>query len=94
MPGPLDPPGSSQGALSFVGDAIGGAPMRSDLLTATPYEQSWTLGLQRELPGGFIAEANYIGKTGTKLYFGGSGNWYNIGSFRCGYGPAASPGGP
>jgi hypothetical protein len=78
--GPLDPPGSSQGALSFVGDAIGGAPMRSDLLTATPYEQSWTLGLQRELAGGFIVEANYIGKTGTKLYFGGSGNRNYYGS--------------
>lgn len=72
--GPLDPTGASLGALSFVGDAIGGAPMRSDMLKATPYEQSWTLGLQREFAGGIIAEANYIGKKGTKLYFGGSGN--------------------
>jgi hypothetical protein len=78
--GPLDPPGATQGALSFVGDSVTGMPMRSDMLSATPYEQSWSLGLQRTLPGGFIVDANYIGKIGTKLYFGGSGDRNHYGS--------------
>jgi hypothetical protein len=77
--GPLMPPGNSLGALSFVGDSIGGSPMRSDALSATPYEQVWTFGFQRELAGGYMIDANYIGKKGTKLYFGGSGDVNHLG---------------
>ena len=77
--GPLDPPGNSLGAMSFVGESISGAPMRASNLTATPYEQSWTFGLQRELPGGLLIDGNYIGKKGTKLYFGGTGQFNYLG---------------
>ena len=41
------------------------------MLNATPYEQTWTFGFQRELGGGFVVDATYLGKQGTKLYFGG-----------------------
>ncbi len=77
--GPLLPTGSSLGALSFVGDSISGAPMRSNLLNATPYEQTWNFGLQRELRAGFLVDANYIGKKGTKLYFGGGSDMNHLG---------------
>ena len=32
-----------------------------------PYAQRWSAGLQRELPGGFVAEASYVGNRGTRL---------------------------
>jgi hypothetical protein len=76
--GPLLPEGSKLGAMSFVGDSISG-PMRQ-MLNATPYEQSWSFGLQREAPGGIVLDANYVGKKGTKLYFAGSGEFNHLGS--------------
>jgi hypothetical protein len=76
--GPLLPIGSSQGASSFLGDGLGSMPMKS-LVQDTPYEQTWTLGIQHELPGNIIVDANYVGKKGTKLYFGGSGDLNHLG---------------
>ena len=32
-----------------------------------PYAQRWSLGLQQELKGGFVAEASYVGNRGTRL---------------------------
>jgi hypothetical protein len=40
----------------------------------TPYEQAWSLGVQKELPGKIIVDATYVGKKGTHLYFGGFRN--------------------
>jgi len=37
----------------------------------TPQEQSWSLGIQRQLPWSLLGEATYIGKKGTHLYGGG-----------------------
>jgi len=34
----------------------------------TPYSYGYSLGLQRELPGNFILEANYVGRLGRKLF--------------------------
>ena len=31
------------------------------------YAQRWTLSVQRELPGGFVAEAAYVGNRGTHI---------------------------
>jgi hypothetical protein len=76
--GPLLPIGSSQGASSFLGDSFSG-PMLTQV-QLTPYEQTWTLGFQHELPGNIIIDANYVGKKGTKLYFGGSGDFNTLGS--------------
>ncbi|MFL6352653.1 MAG: TonB-dependent receptor domain-containing protein [Bryobacteraceae bacterium] len=66
------PPGSQLGLLNDVGFGATG-PIPS-LNSAVPYEQSWSFGIQRELPGNFLVDANYIGKAGHHLYFGGAGN--------------------
>src|SRR5262249_41596831 len=55
--GPNLPIGSSQGLLSFIGDAVSG-PFRD--VHPTPYEQSWTFGIQREMAGGVLIDANYV----------------------------------
>jgi hypothetical protein len=41
----------------------------------TPYEQSWSFGIQRQLPGNMMFETDYIGKKGTHEYFGHSGDF-------------------
>jgi hypothetical protein len=68
--GPNIPPGNSQGLLTQVG-ADFRVPIKS--ITATPYEQTWSLGIQREVPGNIVIDANYVGKKGTKLYFASAG---------------------
>jgi hypothetical protein len=74
--GPDLPPGSSLGLLTNIGSGFR-LPIRSVL--ATPYEQTWALGVQRELPGDILIDANYVGKKGTKLYFGGAGGLNYLG---------------
>ena len=74
--GPNLPIGSSQGLLSFIGDAVSG-PFRD--VHPTPYEQSWSFGIQRELAGGVLIDANYVGKKGTKLYYGGANQFNHLG---------------
>lgn len=66
------PPGSKLGLLNDVGYGAAGPIPSMD--SAVPYEQSWSFGLQRELPGSFLVDANYIGKAGHHLYFGGAGS--------------------
>jgi Carboxypeptidase regulatory-like domain/TonB dependent receptor len=71
--GLIQPPGSSLGELNDVGfGAIG--PLRTHAAALTPYEQSWTLGIERQIPGNVVVAANYIGKKGTHLYFAGDNN--------------------
>lgn len=66
------PPGSSLGLLNDIGfGAVGPIP---SIDSAVPYEQSYSFGIQRELPANFLIDANYIGKLGRHLYFGGAGN--------------------
>ena len=67
--GPNPPIYGSQGLLSFVGQSVQ-APIRS--IHTTPYEQSWNLGVQRQLPGNIVLEAAYVGMKGTHLYYGGA----------------------
>lgn len=67
--GPLLPPGNSLGALNDVGFAGGG---NVKAITKTPNEQTWTFGLQTELPGKVILDTSYVGKKGTHLYFSGA----------------------
>jgi len=66
--GILYPPGSSQGLLTNVGlNFPNVTPFRN--FNATPYVQTWNLGFQRELPGGTLLEANYVGTKGTRLLY-------------------------
>jgi hypothetical protein len=70
-PQPRPATGSSNGLLTDVGFGLAG-PIRS--WNARPYEQTWSLGIQHELPARIVLEANYVGKKGTHLYFGNAGN--------------------
>ena len=68
--GLLQPAGSSLGLMNDVGyGSIG--PIRDSFYGRTPYEQSWSFGIQRQLPWELILGAQYIGKKGTRLYFSG-----------------------
>jgi hypothetical protein len=69
--GLIMPPGNSQGASTNLGLDMSGLAMRN--WNKTPYEQSWSLGIQRQLPLDTVLEADYVGKKGTRLYFGGEG---------------------
>jgi hypothetical protein len=67
--GVAPPPGNSLGAFNDIGFAAVG-PIRS-VSNKTPYEQAWSLGFQKELPGRILFDASYVGKKGTHLYLGG-----------------------
>jgi hypothetical protein len=71
--GLIQPPGAALGQLNDVGyGAIG--PLRTHAAALTPYEQSWTFGIERQMPWNVVLSANYIGKKGTHLYFAGDNN--------------------
>ena len=71
--GLIQPPGNSLGLLNDVGyGAIG--PLRTHAAAVTPYEQTWTFGIERELPWKVVFGATYVGKKGTHLYFAGDNN--------------------
>jgi hypothetical protein len=68
--GLIQPPGSSLGLLNDVGyGAIG--PIRNSFYGRTPYEQSWSFGIQRQLTPSMVFSVDYLGKKGTRLYFQG-----------------------
>ena len=69
--GPRPPTGSSLGLLTDIGFNIAG-PIRTR--NARPYEQTWSFGLQHQLPARIVVEGNYVGKKGTHLYFGNAGS--------------------
>jgi Carboxypeptidase regulatory-like domain len=77
--GPKLPPGNSLGTLNDVGFAAVG-PIKHISLRI-PYEQTWSFGLEKSLPGKIVAEANYIGKKGTRLYLGGFRESNHLGAF-------------
>jgi hypothetical protein len=69
--GPREPTGSSKGLLTDIGFGLSG-PIRTR--NSRPYEQSWSFGVQHQLPWAVLVDASYIGKKGTHLYFGNAGN--------------------
>jgi hypothetical protein len=62
--------------LNDVGYGANG-PLRTADANLTPYEQSWSLGVERELGGDVVLNVEYIGKKGTHLPFSGA-NQLNI----------------
>ena len=74
--GLIQPAGNSLGLLNDVG-FNGNGPLRTWAANITPYEQSWSFGVERELPGNVVINVEYIGKKGTHLPFSGS-NQLNI----------------
>ena len=68
--GLIQPPGSSLGLLNDVGyGAIG--PIRNSFYAKTPYEESWSLGFQRQLTPSTVFTVDYLGKRGVHLYYQG-----------------------
>jgi hypothetical protein len=64
------PPGSSLGLLNDVG--LGAAGPVASIDSPNPNEQSWSFGVQHELPSNILLDVTYVGKKGTHLYFGGA----------------------
>ena len=78
--GLIQPAGNTLGLLNDVGYGANG-PLRTASANQTPYEQSWSLGVERELPGNIVLNAEYIGKKGTHLPFSGANQRNHLGSW-------------
>jgi len=74
--GLLYPTGSSLGGATNLGLGVT-EPLRNQNIP--PYTQTWSGGLQYELRGGWLIDANYLGTKGTHLYFYGSGSLTTLG---------------
>ncbi|HUO26502.1 MAG TPA: TonB-dependent receptor [Candidatus Aquilonibacter sp.] len=69
--GLVQPAGSSLGLLNDVGYGANG-PLRIAAANLTPYEQSWSLGVERQMPWNVVFDVEYLGKKGTHLPFSGT----------------------
>ena len=58
-----EPVGAAQGFQTNIGNSISFFNQNP----LTPYNQRWQLSLQRELPGGIVIEASYVGNRGTHI---------------------------
>ncbi len=63
------PPGKSQGVYTQLGNSLTGIPIYN--YNTLPQEQSWSFGIQRQLPWKVLVDAEYVGRKGTHLYLGG-----------------------
>ena len=64
-------PGAADGLLTAIGGRVE-APLTD---TTTPYVWQWNVTVQRELPGGVLVEAAYVGNRGRELSLGGEGGY-------------------
>jgi hypothetical protein len=64
--------GNKGGASTLLGQALTNIPIRS--LNQVPQEQSWSFGIQQQLPWSVLLDAEYIGRKGTHLYAMGYAN--------------------
>jgi hypothetical protein len=71
--GLIQPAGSSLGLMTDVGFGTIG-PLRTGAAARTPYEQTWSFGIEREVGWGTLFSVQYVGKKGTHLYFSGTNN--------------------
>jgi hypothetical protein len=78
--GLIQPAGNSLGLMNDVGFSANG-PLRTAAANRTPYEQSWSLGIERELPSNILINAEYIGKKGTHLPFSGLNQLNHLGAW-------------
>ncbi len=76
--GPALPTGTSLGSLTLLGSGITD-PLR--YVNSPPYMQTWSAGFQRELPGNWMIDVNYIGTKGTHLYFHSAGDMNYFGTW-------------
>jgi outer membrane receptor protein involved in Fe transport len=78
--GLIQPAGNSLGLMNDVGFNANG-PLRTAAGNRTPYEQSWSVGIERQLPRNILINAEYIGKKGTHLPFSGYNQLNHLGSW-------------
>ena len=83
------PAGSALGLLNDVGYGANG-PLRTPGANRTPYEQSWSLGVERQMPWNVIFDVEYLGKKGSHLPFSGSNSLDILGPWVEGL-PLSSP---
>lgn len=76
--GLLYPTGPSLGVLTNLGSGINEPEFNANI---PPYTQTWSAGLQYQLKGNWLLEANYIGTKGTHLYFHGAGTMQYLGTW-------------
>jgi Carboxypeptidase regulatory-like domain len=69
--------GSSLGLATQIGNGSSAPNGFERTMNATPYSESWNFGIQRQLPGSMLLNAEYIGQESTHQYFGIGGN-YNL----------------
>ncbi len=67
--------GNRNGASTLLGQALTNIPIRS--LNQVPQEQSWSFGVQHQLPWSVLLDAEYIGRKGTHLYAMGYANQFD-----------------
>jgi hypothetical protein len=65
------PAGSSLGLLNDVGYGANG-PLKIPVANLTPYEESWTFGIERQVPWNVVLDVEYLGKKGDHLPFSGA----------------------
>ncbi len=65
--GPNLPVGNSLGLLNNLGLGLSSPYPSAD--STAPSEQTWTLGIQRELPSSILLDVYYVGNKGTHLSF-------------------------
>jgi hypothetical protein len=82
--GLIQPPGNSLGLMNDYGYAANG-PLRN--VTNTPYEQSWSFGIEMQLPAKILTNIMYVGKKGTHLYYSGDNYINHLGPEVEGYTP-------
>lgn len=70
------PQGNALGASTYLGNGVDGA-LRAQ--NALPYTQTWSFGLQYQLPYQILFDATYVGTKGTHLYFNGAQNLNHLG---------------
>ncbi|MBZ5679911.1 MAG: carboxypeptidase regulatory-like domain-containing protein [Acidobacteriia bacterium] len=76
--GLIQPAGNTLGLMNDVGFNANG-PLRTAAANRTPYEQSWSFGIERQLPSNILINAEYIGKKGTHLPFSGYNQLNHLG---------------
>ncbi len=86
--GLIQPPGNSLGLMNDVGFGANG-PLRTHAANLTPYEQSWSLGIERQMPWNVVFDVEYLGKKGTHLPFSGLNQLDILGPQVESYGPTS-----
>jgi hypothetical protein len=59
------------GLLNDVGYGANG-PLKISAANLTPYEESWTFGIERQVPWNVVLDVEYLGKKGDHLPFSGA----------------------